>query len=347
MTYRSAIVGAGRPSLRLSDRNEGFRIGYAHGEAHLAHPDVDLVAVVDISEENAGAFAAEHGISGSYTDLERMLEQERPDIVSICTWPGLHREQVVAAFEAGAKMVLCEKPMALSQQDTDAMMASAAQHGGVLCINHQRRFEQPYVGVQRLIADGHLGDVLSIECWVGDGWDLIDWGTHLVDMMRFWGGDRPVEWVFAAATFSDRQRYGHRIEDQLLAQFRIQDGPLALIHTGEHAAGVGLIVTGTEASFVQTPTGFGIRGSSADAATDLQQRYLEPDGASPFLGALSAMIESYETGTPSIIDAAQGVATSEVLFAAYRSAASGSVVRLPEATRDLDMSIAEPASVSS
>lgn len=339
MKYRSAVVGAGRPRPQLSDRNEGFRIGYAHGEAHLEHPDVELVAVVDISEENAAAFAHEHGIAGTYTDLQRMLEVERPDIVSICTWPGLHREQVVAAFEAGAKMVLCEKPMALSQRDTDAMVAAARAHGSVLCINHQRRFEQPYAGVRRLIADGHFGEVVSMETWVGDGWDLIDWGTHLIDLMRFWSGDAPADWVFAAAAFSDRQRYGHRIEDDLVAQFRVQGGPLATIHTGQLVGGFGLIVTGTEASFTYLGGTYYLRGASRETAADLRSRYLESESSAPFGGALAAMIESYQTGVPSTIDASQGLATSEVLFAAYRSALTGSVVRLPELSRDLDMSI--------
>ena len=75
-----------------------------------------------------------------YADPAEMLDTERPDIVSICTWPPLHADLTELAFAKGVKAVWCEKPMAVHLTDADRMVDAAKAAGGLLVINHQRRY---------------------------------------------------------------------------------------------------------------------------------------------------------------------------------------------------------------
>jgi hypothetical protein len=85
-----------------------------------------LVAVADVREEQAARAAREFGAEAYYTDYRQLLARPDIAIVDICTPEFLHREQVVAAAEAG-KHILCEKPMADSIEAADAMLAAAAR----------------------------------------------------------------------------------------------------------------------------------------------------------------------------------------------------------------------------
>src|SRR5438552_2701852 len=106
--YRVAVIGAGRPWR--TEGSTGFGMSHMHVQAYQKTGKCVLAAVADIKSENAEAFAAEYGKATAYTDYHEMLKRERPDIVSVCTWPALHAEMVIAAAGAGVKAIHCEKP---------------------------------------------------------------------------------------------------------------------------------------------------------------------------------------------------------------------------------------------
>src|SRR6478752_7676159 len=103
---RSAIVGTG-----------GIARAHVAAIAELAD-QIELVAAVDVDQTHLADFQETYGVSRGYSDVREMLDRERPDIVQICSPPGLHVEQSIAALEAGA-WVLCEKPLAGSLADLD------------------------------------------------------------------------------------------------------------------------------------------------------------------------------------------------------------------------------------
>lgn len=334
MTYRAAIVGAGAPLARTNANLEGFSIGYAHAGAYQAHPDVEVVAVADINDANATALAASVGGAATYSSLAHLLTDSHPDILSICTWPTLHHEMVTAAVDAGVPMIICEKPMAVGLDEIDDMVTRAESAGCRLFVNHQRRFQQPFSGTRRLIDDGHLGTLLRIEGYIGDGWDLMSWGSHWVDMARYLAADEPVRWVLAASHDTGNVRYGHHVEDQMLLQLGFDNGVLALVHTGPHVTGSGLVVTGTTGSLLlnsrSAPTLL-----AGDRTEQLRAEYIgvAADAADSFARAVDDAIRSTETGTPGLISAASGHADTEIIMAAYSSAADRAVVRLPMTER--------------
>src|SRR5581483_1726326 len=83
---------------------------------------VEVVAGADISAAARARFVEETGIERTYADYRELLERERPEIVSICTWPPLHPEMVEAAAAAGVRGILCEKPMAVDLAGCDRML---------------------------------------------------------------------------------------------------------------------------------------------------------------------------------------------------------------------------------
>ncbi|MEU0672009.1 Gfo/Idh/MocA family oxidoreductase [Streptomyces sp. NPDC006172] len=139
-----------------------------------AEGETEVVAAVDIDAEAVTAFCAEGGIPHAYTDLERMLAERRPDLVTICTPPTLHREQSVAALRAGA-WVWCEKPPVPTLADYDAVAAEEGTRetvpdgqggpsGPYASIVFQHRFGSGSRHVRRLLAEQTLGRPLVAHC---------------------------------------------------------------------------------------------------------------------------------------------------------------------------------------
>src|SRR5260370_41578328 len=108
--YRVAVIGAGRPWR--TEGSTGFGMSHIHVQGYQKTGKCRLTAVADINRENAEVFAGQYGSAAGYTDYQEMLERERPDIVSVCTWPALHAPMVIACAGAGAKAGHCEKPRA-------------------------------------------------------------------------------------------------------------------------------------------------------------------------------------------------------------------------------------------
>ncbi len=337
MTYRAAIIGAGAPVASTNSNLEGFSIGYSHARGYLNLSDVEVVAVADVSHDNGRALADFVGGATVYANYRDMLSREQIDILSVCTWPTLHHAMTIAGAEAGVRMILCEKPMAVSIAEMDDMLEATRDTETRLFVNHQRRYEQPFAGIRALLDHGILGSLLRVEGWVGDGWDLMSWGSHWVDMSRYFAQCQ-AEWVLAAAPTTGNTRYGHRIEDQSLVQIGFESGTLGLVHISPHRSGAGLIVTGS-AGAVVTENGTATLMTSAGDAAELSANYLHAaaDASDGVTLAIADMIDAYEQDRPSLIDGDSGHATTEIIMAAYQSAATRSAISLPLADRTMNL----------
>lgn len=154
---------------------------------------VNLLGIYDIKEERREA-AREAGIF-AYDTLEAVLNDERVDLVTIATPNDVHRELVIAALEAG-KNVICEKPVALSTGDLDAMIAASEKAGKIFTVHQNRRWDTDYLLAKKVSYSDVLGPVFCVESRVhgsrgipGDwrclkaygGGMVYDWGVHLLD----------------------------------------------------------------------------------------------------------------------------------------------------------------------
>jgi len=192
------------------------RIAQRHAE-HI-HRLGQLVAVCDVVEESARELAAKYG-ADYYTSVDAMLSAagiaggsavgtsaRQADVVAVCTPNGLHAEHSIKALDKGFH-VLCEKPMALTVEDCRNMIDAAEKAGRQLFIVKQNRFNPPVAAVKRLIDEGRLGKLYSLELscfwnrdadyyansWKGtrdmDGGTLFTQFSHFIDLLYWIAGD--------------------------------------------------------------------------------------------------------------------------------------------------------------
>jgi len=224
--YRAGIIGCGGIA-------SGHAVGYQ--EAGLA-----LVAGADIVESQRRRFQARFPTMTMYKDYHEMLAKENLDFASVCTWPPLHEEMVVASAEAGVKGIVCEKPVAVNLAQVDHMIAACEQRGVKLIIGHQRRFNKRYNEGKEALKRGEIGDLVSIHgMCVGD---LLSDGTHCIDMVRFLNDDQPIKWVLGQVNRHAWNRvglgsfrFGHEVEAGSISRFDFANGVRGLIETGEVA----------------------------------------------------------------------------------------------------------------
>jgi predicted dehydrogenase len=144
-TVRIGIIGAGQ-------------IGKAHLRRYRDIPEAEIVALADINASEAQRVAAAHDIPNVYTDFREMLVRDDIAAVDVCLHNNLHRPATVAAFSAG-KHVYCEKPMAGSFADAQAMMDASREYDKKLCIQINTLFKPETRAAKRLIDAGKLGKI--------------------------------------------------------------------------------------------------------------------------------------------------------------------------------------------
>ncbi|MFD3835617.1 Gfo/Idh/MocA family protein [Streptomyces sp. NPDC058642] len=205
--------------------------------------EVEVVAAVDIDAKAVEAFCAAGGVPHGYTDLDRMLREQRPDLVTICTPPTLHRDQTVAALRAGA-WVWCEKPPMPTLADFDAVEAEEGKEAGpYAAIVFQHRFGSGTRHVRRLLDGQDLGRPLVAHCqttWYRDtAYYAVPWrgrwetegggpamghGIHQMDLLL----DLLGPWSEVRA-MAGRLVHDVQTEDVSTALVRFENGALATV----------------------------------------------------------------------------------------------------------------------
>jgi len=231
---RTAIIGAGKAQASQTKLG-GYQIGYTHAAAYARNQQCKLVAVADIVQSHLDAFNDRFDAIG-YLDYRQMLVTERPDVVSICTYVGLHYEMLEAAVHAGVKAVLCEKPFVATVPQLNAIRALVATSGIKIGVAHVRRYRPVFSHAQRLFNDGTIGT--PIACLAGiDGWDLSEWGSHWIDMFRYLLNEQPVAWVMGQARVRELRGFGHTMEDHATLHMGFAHGARGILDGGQPLAG--------------------------------------------------------------------------------------------------------------
>lgn len=171
--------------------------------------DVELVAIASARIASAQSAAGGFAIPHVYDDWQRMLGEHQFDLVCIATPTRYHAPMTLAALRAGAH-VLCEKPMAMNQDESATMLETAASLNRLHIIGHELRFNPNRRKIKSLIESGFIGtvrhaNIVNISgAWgdpaarpAGDWWSRVDMGggrlgasgSHMIDLLRFWLGD--------------------------------------------------------------------------------------------------------------------------------------------------------------
>jgi len=186
---------------------------HRHLPEYKMNKEVEIVAVCDINEQRAIEVAEQYGAK-AYINYEELLTSGTVDAVSVCTPNYLHAPISIGALKSGVH-VLCEKPMATSKEEAQAMIQASKESGKKLMIGHNQRFVSSHQKARQLIENGEIGKVYSFrtafghggpEQWSVDGKEswffkkdeafigaMGDLGVHKTDLLRYILGEEIVE----------------------------------------------------------------------------------------------------------------------------------------------------------
>lgn len=345
-----AIIGCGR-------------ISYKHIEALVNNKDeAELVATCDIDIDKAVKRKEEYidklnndAKVNTYNDYKAMLEKENVDIVTIATESGYHPQIAIYCMNKG-KNVICEKPMALSIEDSNNMIECAKDNNVKLCISHQNRFNQSIRKLREAVEKNRFGNIINGTArilwnrnmnyytqapwrgtWKLDGGTLMNQCIHNIDLLQWMlGGD--VDTVYAQC-------------DTYMRDIEAEDFGAIIIRFKNGAIG---IVEGSACVFPknleETLSVFGENGTVcigglavnnietwkfADGLDDenqiLGEKNDNPDtvygfGHSPLF---KDMIDSVNNNREPLINGVEGKKGMSIILAAYKSRLTGLPVKFP------------------
>ncbi|HHW09378.1 MAG TPA: Gfo/Idh/MocA family oxidoreductase [Firmicutes bacterium] len=345
MTINWGVIGAGGIAYRRTIP-----------EGIMKAKNARLTAVMDISAERAKAVGEQFGAAW-YTDAGELLKRQDVDAVYVATPVAHHYDAVLAAARQG-KHVLCEKPLALSLDQVDKMMAVCAEHGVKLGAGYMMRFHGAHRLLHKMLQEGELGQPVlaraQLTCWyppipgawrqdpaLGGGGALMDMGTHCLDLLEMLFG--PIESVMADISV-------------LTHDYAVDDSSLVLVHFANGAKGIVdnnfnipdmaalniLEVYGTKGSVVCSGTiGQGAGGTvtarleQADKGYDARQQRqsqmttLSYQEINTYQAEVESFGESIENNKEPEISAALGRRNLQVVLACYEAARTGRRVSVP------------------
>ena len=358
--YRVAVIG------RTGKGNYGHGLDVVWKEID----NVEIVAVADPDDKGREAAAKRLGVKNAYAEYQKMLDKEKPQIVSVADrFLDEHKNMVVACARAGASVFL-EKPMARTLAEADEMIAACEKHHVKLAIAHQTRYSPRAERVRELVTSGRLGDLLELrgrgkEDRRGGGEDLMVLGTHVFDLMRLFAGD--AGWCFAKvqsngkpATKADVVRQGAEgmgplVGDHVNAVYGFPKGALGTFgtHRARHGASArfALSIYGSR-GIVQMNTGSlpavwfcddpsWMPGKSKVAWQEVtsaglgKPETLKDTTATPGnVGIVKDLIDSIEKDKQPLGSMYDGRAALEMILAVYESHRLGTPVELPLKNRE-------------
>ncbi|MBX3000310.1 MAG: Gfo/Idh/MocA family oxidoreductase [Caldilineaceae bacterium] len=346
-TYRAGLVGCGRiGTLWETDPPTPL----THAGALAVCPRTLLVAGSSRGFDHLQHFGHQWKIDALYLDYREMLDKENLDIVSIATHPGLHPPIVEAAVAAGVKGIFCEKPLALSLEDGDAIVRACRDANVVLSVNHSRRWNPVFLEAKRMIEEGVIGDLISMfgvcqgvkpfPAWTADEeGPLLHDAVHAFDLFRLYAGE--VDWVVGTA---HRRKHPFRVEDISDAIFTFKNGvsAVAMVNELTKYARFGVELQGTD-GVIRLEYG----GNQWWLAVERTNRLNEPDPriewymleprpfpetpqVSPIGTAIEELVDCIENGGEPSSNGEDGVASLEMVMAIYESQRQGNCpVSLP------------------
>jgi phthalate 4,5-cis-dihydrodiol dehydrogenase len=168
-----------------------------------ALPGAKLGAAADLRPEARDQFIKDHDLP-AYADVAEMCRSTALDVIWVATPNPVHCEHAIAAAQGG-KHVICEKPMAVTLEQCDAMIEAAERNGVMLLQGHSKLFDAPVRAMRALVASGRLGKVIQVNSWNFNDWlqrprlaSEVDTrlggglvyrqGPHMVDVVRYIAG---------------------------------------------------------------------------------------------------------------------------------------------------------------
>lgn len=209
--------------------------------------NLEIVALCDIAQENIEDICAKLELPKSvkkYTDYKDMLREEKPELVAIATESGKHASIALDCIDAGCNVII-EKPIALSLEDADKIIAAGRKMNVKVCVCHQNRFNKSIQKIREAVEKRRFGRLLYGTAhirwardyeyyhralwrgtWEQDGGALMNQCIHDIDLLRWMMGDDIVEVVGMTARLKHEYI---EAEDLGIALIKFSNGSYGII----------------------------------------------------------------------------------------------------------------------
>ena len=317
--------------------------------------NAELVAVMDVNMDIASQIRDKYGAKRAYDSLSGILSDSEIDAVYVASPVVFHKEQVMAVAKAG-KHVLVEKPIGLSSKDSDEVVKVCKEQGVLISVGLMMRFHAYHEKIKEMIADGALGDIVSMRaqltCWYPDiagnwrqkkktagGGSLLDMGIHCIDILQYITGSK----VKRVAGMVDTKTFDYDVEDSASVLMEMDNGAYAYVDANfnipDAAAHSRLEVYGTKGSILAEGTISQVEGGKVDVTLDEQGGYdarqdrdnsagvnFDVEFGNMYEKEISAFGDAILNGSPVKIDAAEAIWTQRVIEAAYASSSQAKFI---------------------
>jgi predicted dehydrogenase len=343
---RYALIGCGRISPN-----------------HLAAAQANKVEIVGLCDIDAAMledkilkFKLDASKVAQYDDYQLMLDEQKPELVSICTESGKHAAIALECIRRGINIIV-EKPIALSIEDADAIIEKARKHNVKVCACHQNRFNKSVVKIREAMDQRRFGRLFYGTAhirwnrgheyydraswrgtWEQDGGALMNQCIHNIDLLRWMMGNEVTE-VFA---YTDKLNHPYiEAEDLGIALIRFANGSYGIIEgtTDIYPKNLeetlylfgekGTVKAGGQSVNIIEEWRF---ADMLDDAEEVKATYHEnPPNVYGFghTPLFADVIEAIRTDRQPKVTAEDGKRALELVLAIYKSAAEGRPVKLP------------------
>lgn len=337
--------------LRVAVIGCGSIAKYRHLPEYKANNQVEIAAVCDIVAERAEEMAATYGAK-AYTDYKEVIALHDIDAVSVCLPNYLHASVSIDALNAG-KHVLCEKPMATSKEEAEAMIEAAKVNNKKLMIAHNQRFVSSHQTAKEIIDSGKLGKIYSFkttfghpgpEAWSVDGagsWffnkeqafigAMGDLGVHKSDLMRYLLG----EFSEVGAFIETNAKQNTEVDDNAVCILRTESGII-----GTLAASWAYVSGGDNSTIIYGENG--VLRLEADPEYSLIEEYrngnvvnhkldkiqTNEEGGQTNSHVIDHFIESIQENKEPLINGEEGLKSLQIILAALESQETKQIVSL-------------------
>lgn len=321
----------------------GLSMGRFHLKAAINY-GAEIAAVCDVNPETMKKEAEANGIPAEKcrTDWRELVGIEEMNVVILATPDQLHRE-MIEAFLAAGKHVMCEKPLALTREDLCAIVAAAKASGRKFMVGQICRFTDAFIKAKEIVDAGTIGDLYYVESeyahdyakilheWRADPrrHGVVGGGCHAVDLLRWYAGD-PIE-VFA---------YGSH---KLLPQVSYDDATISVLKFPDGVVGKVFVSTGCKRPYTMRTLLYGTRGTilcdNTSPTMELYTLYENDISVNPTPEVIPVVVNNHNADkefavfaeaivndTPVEMDAVQGAKTVEACLAIVQSARTGKPV---------------------
>ncbi len=305
----------------------------------------DIVGVMSSDSERGRSFALDHSIPHSTTSIDEIASWG-VDAVYISTTNQLHAEQAIWAANAGLH-ILCEKPLAMSISDADAMVRAAEVNNVVFATNHHLRANSALGAARRMLADGELGVLRAIRInFAGSlperlrGWRItdpsagagviLDLTVHNADTIRFLTAE---DIAYVSAVGLSQQFGDGRIDDTSFCIFELSGGAVATTYesfSAPHSYSA-VEIHGTDASlYLRDVLTQEQRGTIAIRRDDVEIPLAVPNGDNLYVTTIRAFEAAINgTGAP-LSSGVDGRASLAAALSAVQSSVEGRRIAVAE-----------------